>query len=341
MSLEAFTGVGVIAFWVVLVLRLPGVLRQREFRNMYFAVVALGLSVTLYYPPVAQYLAALFGSARPCNIGMNLWGVLTCAAVLVLVVRELFSRAVIFVYALSAAVMAAIAVMGQSISSRSVGCATNLDLPWWDPYWWVLCSMWIIATAAGVVLCAKCIRIASSIPVLAVSMVFFLIGFASSTVFWSGIFVYLLFRPTWVLMGLPVMLAIHIWSYVLGLAIGLGWSVTERSKAFGSMRRRMWLLKRLDSLADGQNATKHETYGGLWRDFWRNQRLGLYRTEVQILDAVSILGDGHSVAGRRVAELAHSPEGLAESGQSDFDKLERIVRAMNEEANSGDTVQER
>lgn len=341
MSLEAFTGVGVIAFWVVLVLRLPGVLRQREFRNMYFAVVALGLSVTLYYPPVAQYLAALFGSARPCNIGMNLWGVLTCAAVLVLVARELFSRAVIFVYAVSAVVMAAIAVMGQSISSSSVGCATNLDLPWWDPYWWVLCLMWIIATAAGVVLCVKCIRIASSIPVLAVSMVCFLVGFASSTVFWSGIFVYLLFRPTWVLMGLPVVLAVHIWSYVLGLAIGLGWSVAERAKAYGRMRRRMWLLKRLDTLADGQNATKHETYGGLWRDFWRNQGLGLYRTEVQILDAVSILGDGHSVAGHRVAELAHSPEGLAESGQTDFDKLERIVRAMNEEANSGDTVQER
>lgn len=309
---------------------------------MYFAVVALGLSVTLYYPPVAQYLATLFGSARPCNIGMNLWGILTCGAVLILVARELRPRAAKFVYVFSAAVMALIAVMGASVSHDSVGCATNLDLPWWDPYWWVICAMWIVATSSGVVLCAKCIKIASGIPVLAVSMVCFLVGFASSALFWSGIFAYLLFRPTEVLSWLPVILAIHIWSYVLGLAIGLAWSVTQRWKAFRKMRRRMWLLKQLDNFADGQGAGKHDTtYGGLWRDFWRNQSLGLYRTEVQILDAVSVIGDGESAEGRRVAELAHSPVGLAESGQTDFDKLEHIVRELNKEANSGGTVQDR
>ncbi|WP_131823270.1 hypothetical protein [Mycobacteroides chelonae] len=341
MSLEALTGLGVVAFWVVLLLRLPGVLRQREFRNMYFAVVALGLSVTLYYPPVAQYLAELFGSPRPCNIGMNLWGILTCGAVLILVARELRPRAAKFVYLFSAAVMALIAVLGQTASSHSVGCATNLDLPWWDPYWWVICTMWITATASGVVLCAKCIKIASGIPILAVSMVCFLVGFASSALFWSIIFAYLLFRPTEVLSLLPVVLSIHIWSYVLGLAIGLAWSVNERWKAFGTMRRRMWLLKKLDTFADGDNTGKQGTYRGLWRDFWQNQRLGLYRTEVQILDAVSVIGDGESADGRRVAELAHSPDGLAESGQTDFDKLERIVRAMNEEAKSNGSVQNR
>lgn len=341
MSLEALTGVGVVAFWVVLLLRLPGVLRQREFRNMYFAVVALGLSVTLYYPPVAQYLATLFGSARPCNIGMNLWGILTCGAVLILVTRELRPRATKFVYVFSAAVMIVIAVLGQSASSHSVGCATNLNLPWWDPYWWVICGMWIVATSSGVVLCAKSFKIAAGIPVLAVSMVCFLIGFASSAVFWAGIFAYLLFRPTWVLMCLPVVLSIHIWSYVLGLAIGLAWSVTQRWRALGTMRRRMWLLKRLDELADGQPTARDETYGGLWRDFWRNQSLGLYRTEVQILDAVSVIGDGESAHGRQVAELAHAPEGLDESGRTDFDKLERIVRVIDEEANAGGSVQNR
>lgn len=59
MSLEVLTGTGVVAFEVVLLLRLPGVFRRRGFRKICFAVVALGLSVTLRYPPVAQYLPTL------------------------------------------------------------------------------------------------------------------------------------------------------------------------------------------------------------------------------------------------------------------------------------------
>lgn len=343
MSLEAMTGVGVVAFWVLLLLRLPEVLRQREFRNMYFSVVALGLSVTLYYPPVALYLAELFGSSRPCNVGMNIWGMLTCGAVLVLVARELAPRAVSCVYVGAAAVMGAIAVMAQTVSQGSVGCATVLTLPWWDPYWWVICLIWIFATTAGVVLCAKCIKVAAGIPALTVSMVCFLIGFASSAVFWAGIFAYLLMRPMWVLSWLPVVLCIHIWSYTLGLAIGVGSSVVGRLKVLGTMRRRMWLLRHLDAMAAGADSPGHQrdVYRGLWRDFAQNQRLGLYRAQVQILDAVSVLDDEGSPAGARVAALTHSPEGLDASGEIDFDKLERYVRELNQEAKSDGSVRDR
>ncbi|TEA09191.1 hypothetical protein [Mycobacteroides salmoniphilum] len=341
MSLEAMTGAGVVAFWVMLLLRLPGVLRQREFRNMYFSVVTLGLSVTLYYPPVALYLAELFGSARPCNVGMNIWGMLTCGAVLVLVARELLPKAVVYVYVLAAAVMVVIAVMAQTVSQTSVGCATALALPWWDPYWWVICAMWIFATSAGGVLCAKCIKVAAGIPALTVSMVCFLIGFASSAVFWAGIFVYLLARPTWVLTWLPVILCVHIWSYTLGLAIGVGSSLVGWMKTLGTMRGRMWLLRHLDALAAGAGAVGYErdVYRALWRDFAQNQRLGVYRAEVQILDAVSVLGDAGSPTGARLAALTHSPEGLDASGEIDFDKLERYVRELNQEAKSDGSVQ--
>ncbi|MFA4085200.1 hypothetical protein ONA92_26260 [Mycobacteroides salmoniphilum] len=341
MSLEAMTGVGIVAFWVLLLLRLPEVLRQREFRNMYFSVVALGLSVTLYYPPVAVFLAGLFGSTRPCNVGMNIWGMLTCGAVLVLVARELAPRAVVYVYAAAATAIGIIAVMAQTVSQGSVGCATVLTLPWWDPYWWVICLVWIFATTAGVVLCAKCIKVASGIPALTVSMVCFLVGFASSAVFWAGIFAYLLMRPTWVLTWLPVVLCIHIWAYTLGLAIGVGSSVVERLKVLGIMRRRMWLLRHLDAMAADSRGAERDVYRGLWRDFAQNQRLGLYRAQVQILDAVSVLDDGGSPIGARVAALTHSTEGLDAAGEIDFDKLERDVRELNQEAKSDGSVRDR
>lgn len=335
---ENLTGLGVAAFWVVLLLRLPEVLRQKEFRSMYFSVVALGLSVTLYYRPLAEFLAELFGSARPCNIGMNLWGILTSGVVAALVARELWPRAVKLVYGLTAAALVVVAVIGQTVSQGSIGCATALDLPWWDPYWWLLCAAWISAMACAVLLCVRSIRAAAGIAALTATMICFLIGFASSLLFWIGIFSFLLWRPPWVLIALPIVLLFHIWFHTFGLFIGVAASAGGWAGAAMVMRRRLGLLRRLEHFEHSPQASASVLRAGLWRDFMRSPRLGVYRAEVQILDSLALLGDqvmagGHagSDAAARIVQYSKSAECAGPQGGVLFDKLETYVRELNEE----------
>lgn len=334
---ENLTGLGVVAFWAVLVLRLPEVLRQREFRSMYFSVVALGLSVTLYYRPIAEFLAELFGSARPCNIGMNLWGILTSGVVATLVARELWPRAVKLVYGLTAAALAVAAVIGQTVSQGSIGCATALDLPWWDPYWWLLCAVWVSSMACAVLLCVRSIGAAAGIPALAATMACFLVGFASSLLFWVGIFSFLLWRPPWVLSALPIVLLSHVWFHTLGLFIGVVTSVSSWTSAALVMRRRLGLLRRLEHFEHTPHASASALHSGLWRDFMRSPRLGVYRAQVQILDSLALLGDQvladdqpGSVAVAGIVEYAKSAEHAGAQDQVLFDKLDTYVRELNE-----------
>ncbi|MFV8239089.1 hypothetical protein [Mycobacteroides chelonae] len=338
MMVENLTGLGVVAFWVVLLLRLPEVLRQKEFRSMYFSVVALGLSVTLYYRPIAVFLAELFGSARPCNIGMNLWGILTSGVVAALVARELWPRAVKVVYGLTAAGLVVVAVIGQTVSQGSIGCATALDLPWWDPYWWLLCGAWISAMACAVLLCVRSIRAAAGMPALTATMVCFLIGFASSLLFWIGIFSFLVLRPPWVLSALPIVLLFHVWFHTLGLFIGVVTSAGSWVNSALAMRRRLRLLRRLEHFEHTSQTSRRALHAGLWRDFVRSPRLGVYRAEVQILDSLALMGDQVLAAGQAgsaaaagIVEYAKSAECADAEGGILFDKLETFVRELNEE----------
>lgn len=340
MLVENLTGLGLASFWVALALRLPEVVRQREFRNMYFSVVALGLSVTLYYRPIALFLAELFGSARPCNLGMNLWGILTSGVVAALVARELKPRALKVVYRLSGLAFVSIALMGLSVSQGSTGCATNLDLPWWDPYWWLICAAWIGSMSCAVLLCARNIQTAAGSQVLTAAMLFFLIGFGSILVFWLGIFGFLTFRPTWVLAALPVVLLCHVWSHTIGLLIGVAASAVSWIRLAVTMGRRLWLLERLQryELLSGIPVSA-PARSGLWRDFLGNARLGLYRAEVQILDSLALLGDQRFV-GRLasddpagvIVEYSKSAECLGDDGAVVFEKLEAYVRKFDEES---------
>ncbi len=339
MLIADLTGVGVAAFWVVLLIRLPEMLRQKEFRSMYFSVVTLGLSVTLYYQPIALLLAELFGSAKPCNIGMNLWGVLTSGVVAALVARELRPDAVKLVYGLTAAGLAVIAVMGQTVSHGSIGCATNLNLPWWDVYWWVLCTAWASSMAWAVFLCVKSIQAASRIPALTATMYCFLIGFASSLLFWVGIWGFLVFRPAWVLAALPIVLLFHIWFHTVGLSIGVAAAAVGRFKKLRSMHQRLWLLAHLEKLEQNPSAGAVSMHAGLWKDFARNTRLGLYRAEVQILDSLAVLEDQIAVAvgespssskAAAIVEFYHSTEGRGMQGAVVFDTLAHLVRELNE-----------
>lgn len=353
MLIENLTGVGVVAFWVVLLIRLPEMLRQREFRNMYFSVVALGLSVTLYYQPIALFLADLFGSARPCNIGMNLWGVLTSGVVAALVARELWPRAVRVVYGLTAVGLLVVAVMGQTISQGSIGCATSLNLPWWDPYWWVLCTVWIASMSCAVLLCARSIQAASGLPALTATMYCFLIGFASSLLFWVGILGFLVFRPIWVLTALPIVLLFHIWFHTAGLFIGVVSAAAAALQKLRSMRRRLWLLRHLELLERrSTEAPVAPVHTGLWADFARNPRLGLYRAEVQILDSLAILGDQVQTVSpptgtptdrmaADIVEYYQSPQCQGPDGAVVFDRLEQRVRELNEENGIRENLQDR
>lgn len=348
MLVENLTGIGVVAFWVVLLIRLPEMLRQKDFRNMYFSVVALGLSVTLYYRPIALFLADLFGSARPCNIGMNLWGVLTSGVVAALVARELWPRAVKAMYGLTAAGLILIAVMGQTVSQGSIGCATSLDLPWWDPYWWVLCGVWISSMTCAVLLCIKSIQASSGIPALTATMYCFLIGFGSSLLFWIGILVFLVFRPSWVLAALPIVLLLHLWFHTAGLFIGAVSSLAASAGKLRTMRRRLWLLSCLERLEQNPANGGPQPRLELWGDFARNPRLGVYRAEVQILDSLAILGDqvaaGTLPAGgpaATVVEYYQSPNCLGAHGEVVFDTLEQRVRELNEENRIRGNLQDR
>lgn len=349
MVVDTLTGLGIIAFWLVLLIRIPEVLRQKEFRSMYFSVVALGLSVTLYYRPIALFLAEIFGSARPCNIGMNLWGILTSGVVTALVARELLPKAVRTVYALTALALVLVAVLGQTISRGSIGCATSLNLPWWDPYWWLICATWTTAMTCAVLLCVRSIRAAAGIPTLTATMVCFLVGFASSLVFWLGIWVFLVFRPMWILGALPIVVLLHIWFHTVGLLIGAVAALMDWLKMAAIVRRRLWLLRHLERYEPGSGrAAALAVHPDLWRDFLRNPKLGVYRTEVQILDSLALLGDqvlaagsSSSGAAASIVEYSKSSACVGTDGEVVFDKLEEFVRKLNEENRIRGSLQDR
>lgn len=276
---------GAVVLWVVLLLRLPGAIRSVPQRRLLIAAAGLAGSVTVYLDPVTALLART-PLAGDCGIVMNVWGMLSSAFILDLVLAALSKRRPWLVYG-SAAAVSAVLVSLNAAEGGQAGCVTSLDVPWYSPFWWLLCIAHIIAVIPSTALCARYARRATTRS-LRIGLGLLAAGFASSTFFWGVVVLgYLLTRSDWVGAFFPLNIGVTAWLIVAGTGLPLLIQARRQWRYLQTLwrLRPLWrqLVDTVPHVRMPEPALRSVPSGSI--------DLRLYRRVIEIRDALLILRD--------------------------------------------------
>lgn len=298
---------GAIALWVVIVLRAPGTVRSVPQRRLLIAVAGLAGSITVYLDPVTALLSRtpLAGS---CGILMNVWGVLSAAFILDFVMAAVSNRRPVPVYGSAVAVSVALVLLDNADGGGQAGCVTSIDVPWYSPFWWLLCVAHIVAVVPPAVLCARYARRASTRPVR-IGLAILAAGFVSSTIFWSVVVLgHLLTKSSWLGALFPLNIGLTAWLMAAGTGLPLVMQVPRRWRNLRILWRLRPLWRRLAGVVPRVRLPE-PTGGG---SIGRSVELRLYRRVIEIRDALLILRrhvDRKTVDAARAHVRAAAPEG--------------------------------
>lgn len=274
---------GAIALWVVLALRAPGALRSRPQRRLLIAVAGLALSITVYLDPITAVLNRTYVFGQSCGIVMNIWGVISSAFILDFVLAALAKRRPLPVYGGAAVVSAALVLLNTGPVPQA-GCVVSISVPWYSPFWWLLCVAHVVAVLPCALLCARYARRAAT-PALRAGLRLLAAGFASSTVFWSFVVLgYLLTDWPWLGSIFSLNIGITAWLMVLGVSVPLVAHARKRGEHLRSLRALEGLWRELTA------AVPHVQLPTSRAQRW-SVDLRLYRRVIEIRDALLILRD--------------------------------------------------
>ncbi|GGM49545.1 hypothetical protein GCM10012275_20560 [Longimycelium tulufanense] len=274
---------GTIALWLALALRLPGAVRSRPQRRLLIAVAGLAGSITVYLDPVTALLSQSALLANSCGIVMNVWGVLSSAFILDFVLAAVARRLPWLVYGAAAAVSVTLVLLDTESSPQS-GCVTSIDVPWYSPFWWLLCVAHVVAVLPCAVLCARYSRHATTRP-LRIGLLLLAAGFASSTVFWSVLVLgFLLTRSPWLGALFPLNIGLTAWLMIAGVSLPLLVQARRRWQDLRTFRRLGPLWQELVA------AVPHVELPEPKESRWSTD-LRLYRRVIEIRDALLVLRD--------------------------------------------------
>ncbi|WP_141281129.1 hypothetical protein, partial [Pseudonocardia hydrocarbonoxydans] len=231
---------GTVTLWVVVALRLPTAVRSAPRRRLLVAVAGLAASVTVYLDPVTALLSstALAGS---CGILMNLWGVLSAAFILDFVLAALSRRRPLPVYGSAVAVCAGLVLLDIADGGAQAGCVSSLQVPWYSPFWWLLCVAHVAAVVPAALVTARSSRRAGSRS-LQVGLALLCAAFVSSATFWGVVVIARLTTGAACIGGLFALnIAATTWLMAAGAAVPLVVRV-------GRLVRSAWWLWRLRGL---------------------------------------------------------------------------------------------
>ncbi|MBP2472855.1 hypothetical protein JOF53_001727 [Crossiella equi] len=282
---------GVLAMWVVIILRVPAARRSRQQRMLLLAVVGMAGSITIYLAPVLSALNALPGIVvQGCGLFTNLWGVFSSALVLDFVLAALGVRRAGLVYGGTAAVLVTLVALNLTVFPNDEGCVTTNQAQWYSVFWWLIIASHLVAKIPCVLLCLRYAR-AGQDPAVRIGLGLFAAAFAVSAFFWLTMLYVLLTGARWIGQYSALNIGLTAVLMAMGAALPL---VLDAGRMFGNMRAlwRLWPLWH-DLVDDVPHValsrprhrvldlvgTPHSTY------------LKLYRRVIEIRDAMLILRD--------------------------------------------------
>lgn len=273
---------GALAMWVVLAARAPGARNSRRQRRLLIAVAGLAGSITVYLDPVTALLTRTYVFGESCSITMNIWGVISSALVLDFVLAAVSRRRPWLVY--GASVVVSIALILFNADLPQAGCVTSTAVPWYSPFWWLLCVSHVVAVGPCAWLCARYARRATARSVRA-GLWLLAAGFTSSTIFWSFVVLgYTMTDAPWLGASFDLNIGVTAWLTAAGIALPL---FVQVARLAGNLRA----LRRLDPLWTDltgivPQVRLPEPSGPRWSVEFR-----LYRRVIEIRDALLVLRD--------------------------------------------------
>ncbi|GLZ40838.1 MAB_1171c family putative transporter [Actinokineospora sp. NBRC 105648] len=293
---------GAIALWAALLLRTPGALRSRPQRRLLIAVAGLAASITVYLDPITQVLNRTYVLGQSCGIAMNIWGVISSAFILDFVLAAISRRRPLPVYGTAALVC--VGLVALNTGSPAAGCVTSIAVPWYSPFWWLLCTAHVVAVLPCAILCARYARQASTVS-LRVGLRLLAAGFTSSTIFWSVVVLgYLLTHSPWLGAAFPLCIGITAWLMVAAMMASVLAQGARQAKALRALRGLGPLWTSLVGVVPHVRLATPGTR-------FASVDLRLYRRVIEIRDALLILRDyvdDETVARARAQVLAAEPD---------------------------------
>lgn len=301
---------GTVTLWVVVALRLPTAVRSAPRRRLLVAVAGLAASVTVYLDPVTALLSstALAGS---CGIVMNLWGVLSAAFILDFVLAALSRRRPWPVYGPAVAVCAGLVLLDRADGGAQAGCVSSLQVPWYSPFWWLLCVAHVAAVVPAVLVTARSARRTGSRSVR-VGLALLCAAFVSSATFWGVVVIARLTTgAAWIGGLFSLNIAVTTWLMAAGTAVPL---VVHAGRRVRSAWRR-WRLRALWRTLVGAVPDVRMPNGTLAGLGQASADLRLYRRVIEIRDALLVLRrrvDGPTIDAARSHVRTMAPERATE-----------------------------
>ncbi|HWE89123.1 MAG TPA: DUF6545 domain-containing protein [Pseudonocardiaceae bacterium] len=273
--------------------RAPTALVRPTYRWLWSACAALTVSIFIYVSAVFDW-----SPLNVCGMPVNVWGLGTSIAIAVFAaLAARASRGTVVAVAVGYIVASAFVVYRGLVEIPSpVGCLDRVDVPWYDPFWWVLILVHIGSTSYATVVCGTFARMAENKESMHVELRLLAAGMVSSTLFWTGILVILLtgYSP---LIG-PLQYLISTTSLLLaaGLLVDPVRGLAERMVA-ARRYRELEPLHRYLAIVVGERPLSSPGSLGLLLSSAYPPQDRLYRLTVTIRDGLLEVIDFH--AGRR------------------------------------------
>ncbi|MDN5747994.1 MAG: hypothetical protein L0H64_05700 [Pseudonocardia sp.] len=301
---------GAVTLWVVVLLRLPSAVGSAPRRRLLLAVAGLAASVTVYLDPVTALLSAT-ALAGSCGIVMNLWGVLSAAFILDFVLAALSRRRPWPVYGSAIAVCVGLVLLDGIDGGTQSGCVSSLQVPWYSPFWWLLCAAHVAAVVPAMVVSARCARRAGSRSVR-LGLALLAAAFVSSTLFWGVVVIArLVSGAAWIGGLFTVNIALTTWLMAASTAVPLLVGAGRRARAVWWRWRLRGLWRALvDAVPEVRMPGGSLTGPGRF-----SVDLRLYRRVIEIRDALLVLRhriDAPTVDAARAHVRALGPGGGGE-----------------------------
>lgn len=283
---------GVLAMWIVIVLRVPAARRSRQQRMLLLVVAGMAGSITVYLAPVLSAINALPGIVvSGCGLFTNLWGVFSSALVLDFVLAALGRRRAGLVYGALAGVLVTLVALNLTIFPGDEGCVTTNHAAWYSTFWWLLIASHLVAKIPCVVLCVRYAHRAGDDRALRIGLSLFAASFASSIFFWLTMLYVLLLDARWLSLYSSLMIGTTAVLMAAGAALPL---VLDAARMVCDMRAlwRLWPLWH-DLVEDVPHValTKPQSRARDLVGTPRSTYLRLYRRVIEIRDAMLILRD--------------------------------------------------
>lgn len=283
---------GVLAMWIVILLRIPAARRSPQQRMLLLAVAGMAGSITVYLAPVLSALNALPGIVvQGCGLFTNLWGVFSSALVLDFVLAAMGKRRAKLVYGATVAVLLTLVALNLTVFPNDEGCVTTNQAEWYSAYWWILISSHLVAKIPCVILCFRYAVRAGEDRSLRIGLGLFGAAFTVSTFFWLTMLYVLLADARWIGKYSALMIGTTAVLMAAGAALPL---VLDTARMVRDMRV-LWRLYPLwhDLVAEVPHVALGRPQPRI-RDLVGTPRttyLRLYRRVIEIRDAMLILRD--------------------------------------------------